>query len=207
MLFDFGDLAPGVAYKLLTSTVVPRPIGWISTLGPTGVVNLAPYSFFNAMGGAPPVVALGLMRAPGGGYKDTARNILDSGQFVVNLVPEALIGPMSETSAAHPPEISEMDLAGLPRADSVHIRPPRLADAPAALECVTFQVVETGPDQVVVIGRVLAAHIADRFVLDAAKGYIDTPAMDLVARMHGAGWYARTSDLFQLDRPATGTGV
>lgn len=206
MRFDMDKLAPGIGYKLMTSTVTPRPIAWVSTLGANGVVNAAPYSFFNAMGGAPPVVSLGLMQSPGGGFKDTARNILEMGEFVVNLVPEALAQQMSQTSAPLPPDASEMELAGLEAASSTHIRPPRIAASPVSFECVTFQTIETGPDQTVVIGRVLAVHIADSFVIDAAKGYIDTPALGLIARMHGSGWYARSTDLFQLDRPEGGGG-
>ncbi|MFN3822480.1 MAG: flavin reductase family protein [Pseudorhodobacter sp.] len=207
MRFDVATLAPGLAYKLLTATVVPRPIGWVCTLGPTGVVNLAPFSFFNAMGGAPPVVALGLLKAPAGGLKDTARNITEQGEFVVNLVPEALLGAMSQTSAPLPADRSELEAAGLTAVASHHVAPPRLAESPVSFECRTFQIVETGPDQILVVGSVLAVHVADRFVLDAGRGHVDTPALGLVARMHGAGWYARMTDLVQLDRPSGGAGV
>jgi flavin reductase (DIM6/NTAB) family NADH-FMN oxidoreductase RutF len=207
MRFDLADLPPDLGYKLLTSTITPRPIAWVSTLGQTGVVNVAPYSFFNAMGHTPPVVALGLLRDASRGFKDTARNILDSGEFVVNLVPEGMMQEMSATSAALPPEESELEAAGLRAAPSTHIRPPRLADSPVSFECVTHAAVVTGPQQTIVIGRVLAVHVADRFVLEADKGYIDTPALGLVARMHGAGWYARSTDLFQLARPKTGSGL
>ena len=207
MIFDVAQLPPGMAYKLLTATVVPRPIGWVSTLGPGGVVNLAPFSFFNAMGGAPPVVALGILRSPGGGLKDTARNITERGEFVVNLVPETLIAQMSATSAPLPADQSELEAAGLTAEPSHHIAPPRVAESPVSFECRTFQIVETGPDQVLIVGSVLAVHVADRFVLDAGRGHLDTPALELVARMHGSGWYARGSDLFQLARPAGGAGV
>jgi len=201
MLFDVDKLAPGIAYKLITSTITPRPIGWVTSLSPGGVVNAAPFSFFNGMGGAPPVVALGFSRAPDRPLKDTAQNILDTQAFVVNLVSEDLIGAMSQTSASLPHGQSEVTQAGLEVAASTHIAPPRLAASPVSFECKTHTVVETGPGQMVVIGQVLAVHIADRFVLDAENGYIDTPALGLVARMHGAGWYARGTDLFQLARP------
>ena len=204
MDFDVAELPPGLAYKLMTATVVPRPIGWVATIGPGGAVNLAPFSFFNAMGGAPPVVALGLMRSPTGGRKDTARNITETGEFVVNLVPETLLPQMSATSAPLPPEESELDAAGLTAVASRHVRPPRLAESPASFECRTAHLLETGPDQLLVVGEVLAIHVEDRFVLDAERGHIDTPALGLVARMHGAGWYARSTDLVQLDRPAGG---
>lgn len=201
MQFDTDQLAPGIAYKLITSTITPRPIGWVTSLSQAGVVNAAPFSFFNGMGGAPPVVALGFARAPDRPLKDTAQNILDTGEFVVNLVSEELAGAMSLTSASLPHGESEVAMAGLDVAASARIAPPRLAASPVSFECITHTVVETGPGQMVVIGQVCTFHIADRFVLDAEKGYIDTPALGLVARMHGAGWYTRSTDLFQLDRP------
>ena len=207
MLFEFDKIAPEVGYKLLTSTITPRPIAWISTLGLNGVVNAAPFSFFNAMGHTPPTVAVGLVRDAARGWKDTARNILDTGEFVVNLVPEALAEAMNTTCAAVGPEVGEMELAGLEAAPSTHIKPPRIAAAPVSFECVVLSSVVTGPMQTIVIGRVVAAHIDDAVILDAAKGYIDTPALGLIARMHGAGWYARSTDLFQLDRPSGGAGV
>jgi flavin reductase (DIM6/NTAB) family NADH-FMN oxidoreductase RutF len=202
MLFEFDKIAPSIGYKLLTSTITPRPIAWISTLGLNGVVNAAPFSFFNAMGHTPPTVAIGLLRDAERGWKDTARNILDTGEFVVNLVPEALADAMNATCASLPPEISEMELAGLQAAPSNHIKPPRIAAAPVSFECVSLSSVVTGPMQTIVIGRVVAAHIDDSVILDAERGHIDTPALGLIARMHGAGWYARCTDLFQLRRPS-----
>lgn len=201
MQFDFDRIMPEVGYKLLTSTILPRPIAWVSTLGLNGVVNAAPYSFFNAMGHTPPTVALGLVRDKARGWKDTARNILDTGEFVVNLVPETLAQAMNATCAAVGPEVSEMELAGLAATPSVHIAPPRIAAAPVAFECRALSSVVTGPMQVVVIGQVLAAHIDDAAVLDVARGHIDAPALGLIGRMHGAGWYTRAQDLFQMKRP------
>ena len=202
MLWDLSRTEAGTGYRLLAATVVPRPIAWVTTLGEGGVVNLAPYSFFNAMGGAPPVLALGLMRSATGGAKDTARNIEASGEFVVNLVPEASAEAMNASSAAMPYGVSEVGAAGLPVLPSALVGPPRLAQSPVAFECRVLQIVVTGPEQRLVVGSVLAVHVEDRFVLDAARGHVDTPALGLVARMHGAGWYARTSDLFEMDRPS-----
>jgi len=201
MLFEFDKIAPEIGYKLLSSTITPRPIAWISTLGLNGVVNAAPYSFFNAMGHTPPTVAIGLLRDPARGWKDTARNILETGEFVVNLVPEALADAMNTTCATVGPDVDEMILAGLDATPSTHIKPPRIAASPVCFECVSLSSVVTGPMQTIVIGRVVAAHIADHVVLDAARGHIDTPALGLIGRMHGAGWYARCTDLFQLGRP------
>jgi flavin reductase (DIM6/NTAB) family NADH-FMN oxidoreductase RutF len=202
MHFDVARLAPGTAYRLLTSTVVPRPIAWITTAAEDGSVNAAPYSFFNALGGAPPVVAVGMMRDPARGLKDTAENILATAEFVVNLVPDALAEAMNLTSIDAPRGVDETALAGLATLPSVHVRPPRIAGVPAAMECSLQAAVTTGPRQVLAIGRVLAFHIDDAFVLDAARGHLDTPAMGLIGRMHGAGWYARTTDRFRMDRPS-----
>ncbi|WP_376095091.1 flavin reductase family protein [Roseomonas sp. CCTCC AB2023176] len=201
MFFDFGALPADIRYKVLTSTVTPRPIAWVTTRREDGVVNAAPYSFFNVMGQDPPTLVLGLLRDPKRGFKDTAANILDSGEFVVNLVPERLAEAMNLTCMDAPPDVSELDVAGLEAAASVHVSAPRIAASPVAFECRSLTVLVTGPKQAIVVGRVLAAHVADEVVLDAARAYIDTPALNLIARMHGSGWYARSTDRFQLDRP------
>lgn len=201
MRFDLDPDTPQFSYKLLTACVTPRPIAWVSSLGLSGVVNAAPYSFFNAMGHTPPTVAIGILADPEKGWKDTARNILDTGEFVVNLVPETLAQEMNQTCMNAPSDVSEMEIAGLQTAPSTHIKPPRIAGAPVSFECKTHTLVTTGPQQAIVIGQVHAIHIADQYVLDEEKGYIDTPALGLIGRMHGAGWYTRTHDTFQLERP------
>ncbi|KIC48647.1 flavin reductase family protein [Tateyamaria sp. ANG-S1] len=201
MRFDLDPATPQLSYKLLAACVTPRPIAWVSSLGLNCVINAAPYSFFNAMGHKPPTVAIGILADPEKGWKDTARNILDTGEFVVNLVSEEMAGAMNQTCMNAPVEVSEMEIAGLQSSPSNHVRPPRIADAPVSFECKTHTVVTTGPQQAIVIGQVHAIHVADQYVLDAEKAYIDTPALGLVGRMHGAGVYARTSDLFQMERP------
>lgn len=201
MRFDLDPATPQTSYKLMTATVTPRPIAWITSLSKLGVVNAAPYSFFNAMGHTPPTVAVGLLADAERGFKDTARNILDTGEFVVNLVPESLAEAMNITCVNAPAQVSEMELAGLEAAPSEHVAPPRIKASPVSFECVTLSSVVTGPQQTIVIGRVLAIHIADDFVLDAARAHVDTPALGLIGRMHGAGWYTRSQDMFQLARP------
>jgi len=201
MRFDLDPATPQISYKLLTACVTPRPIAWISSLSEAGVVNAAPYSFFNAMGHTPPTLAVGVLADPEKGWKDTARNILDTGEFVVNLVSEDMAEAMNLTCMAAPSDVSEMEIAGLQSAPSAHIRPPRIAGSPVAFECVTHTVVTTGPCQAIVIGQVHAVHVSDRFVLDAARAHIDTPALGLIGRMHGTGWYTRSGDPFQMERP------
>ncbi|GAB1361540.1 flavin reductase family protein [Rhodobacter sp.] len=200
MRYDLDEVAEPIAYKLLAATTIPRPIAWVVTKGTDGALNAAPYSFFNVMGSAPPTIALGLMKAPDRGFKDTARNILDTGEFVVNLVPERLVEVMNVTSADAPRGVDELAFAGVATAPSQHVAPPRIADSPVSYECRALSSVVTGPNQTVVIGRVLAVHIEDRFLLDAERAHIDTPALDLVARSFGSD-YVRSRDTFSLARP------
>lgn len=200
MRFDLSELTIDQGYKLLTSTVTPRPIGWVTTLSPDGVINAAPYSFFNAMGSDPPIVCLGMMKNGEGRFKDTAANIQATGEFVVNLVPEALGPQMSITCMDAPPEVDELACAGLAHEPSFKVAPPRIAGSPVQLECRTLHNIETGPRQLLAVGQVVVIHIADHAVIDARRCHVDTPALGLIARMHGAGWYARSTDLFQMDR-------
>jgi len=201
MHFDFDVIASQTAYNLMTATVTPRPIAWITTCSAAGQVNAAPFSFFNVMGHEPPTVAVGMMRRASGPMKDTAANILETGEFVVNLVPESLIDGMNQTCADYPPDVDELDRARLTTLPAQVVRPPRIAGCPVSFECTSLTSLVTGPNQVVVIGRVRAAHIADALVLDASQGFVDTLNLGLVSRMHGGGWYARSTDVFQLARP------
>ncbi len=201
MQFDLEAVGTQNAYKLLAATVMPRPIAWVVTESAEGGCNAAPYSFFNVMGSAPPTIALGLLADPKRGFKDTARNILDNGEFVVNLVPERLVDAMNLTSIDAPRGLDELQLAGLMTAPSVRVRPPRIAASPVAFECVSLSSIVTGPNQVVVIGRVIVVHIDDDCVLDAERAHVDTPKLDLVARSYGSD-YVRSRDTFSLARPS-----
>jgi flavin reductase (DIM6/NTAB) family NADH-FMN oxidoreductase RutF len=200
MLFDMEALEAQNRYKILASTVTPRPIAWVTTLSEDGLINAAPYSFFNALGHEPPTLALGLL-AGKGGFKDTAANILATGEFVVNLVSEKNAEAMNVTCIDAPPDIDELTLAGLTPVRSHAVRPPRIAESPVSFECRTLTSLVTGPRQTIVIGRIVCAHVDDAFVQDRERCYIDTQALRLIGRMHGSGWYARCTDLFQMDRP------
>jgi flavin reductase (DIM6/NTAB) family NADH-FMN oxidoreductase RutF len=200
MLFDMEALEAQNRYKILASTVTPRPIAWVTTLSEGGIVNAAPYSFFNALGHEPPTLALGLL-AGKGRFKDTATNILATGEFVVNLVSEKNAEAMNVTCIDAPPGIDELALAGLTPAPSHAVRPPRIAESPVSFECRVLTSLVTGPRQTIVIGRILRAHIDDAAVEDKDRCYIDTEGLRLIGRMHGSGWYARCTDLFQMDRP------
>ncbi len=200
MLFDFAKLDPRDCYKLLVSTVVPRPIAWVVTQDPAGVLNAAPFSFFNVLSGDPAIVVIGIGGREPGDAKDTGANIRRSQQFVVNLVGYANAEAMNITAIDLPPAIDEIGQAGLHTLPSHHVAPPRIAESPVALECERFTTLEIGSDRALILGRVLALHVHDEAVLDAGRCYIDTPKLDLIGRMHGGGWYARTTDLFELPR-------
>ncbi|MFD1330411.1 flavin reductase family protein [Methylopila musalis] len=188
-------------YRLLTAAILPRPIAWVVTQAADGTVNAAPYSFFNVFGSERPVVALGVLARPGR-PKDTAANILATGEFVVNLAPFALAEAMNATSVDAPPDVDELDLAGLRTIASVAVRPPRIAASPVAFECRLIHEHETGPGQWLLVGEVLRAHFATRVLTgDPARPRVDHAALDLVARMHGPTAYLRTRDVFDLSRP------
>lgn len=199
--FDFAKMSGADRYRLMASTIMPRPIAWVVTCAPDGCVNAAPYSFFNMFGSDRPVVALGILARPDA-PKDTATNIRTTGEFVVNLVPFSLVAAMNATCVEAPPEIDELDLAGLETLPSVAIRPPRIAASPVAFECRRTHWLDTGPGQVMVVGEVLHAHYAHHVLTgDPQRPRVDPTALDLVGRMHGASAYTRTRDLFDLDRP------
>lgn len=201
MYYDMQVLSAPQRYKLLVSSVTPRPIAWVTSQTAEGGRNAAPFSFFNVMGADPPLVVLGIMRRPDGSYKDTARNIIDTGEFVVNLVSESDAERMNLTCIDAPPEIDELALADIETTPSVSVAPPRISSAPVSFECRLLQSLEPGPSGSIIIGEVLTIHVQDRFILDAERLHLDTAAMQLVARMHGAGLYSRSTDLFEMTRP------
>lgn len=205
MDFDLGALPRASRYKILGSCVTPRPIAWVTSQSPDGLVNAAPYSFFNVLGDEPPTIALGLLQHGEARLKDTAFNIRETGEFVVNLVSEDHGEAMNLTCIDAPADVSEVDLAKLVLAPSRQVAPPRIATAPASFECKVLHAIETGPHQMAVIAQVLHAHIRDEFIEDPERLYIDSVGMKLLARMHGAGWYSRQTDLFQLQRPTWAT--
>jgi flavin reductase (DIM6/NTAB) family NADH-FMN oxidoreductase RutF len=200
MLFDFAELPPRERYKLLVSTITPRPIAWIVSQSAAGRLNAAPFSFFNAFAGNPPVLGIGIGSHEPGRPKDSRANILETKQFVVNLVSEQVAEAMNITAIEFPREVEELKQAGLSIAPSLYVKPPRIAESPVAFECELLQIVELGSESGLVLGKVLAMHVRNEFVLDERKHYIDTPNLKLIGRMHGTGWYARTSDLFEMPR-------
>jgi len=205
MQFDMRTLPLLARYKLLNSTVTPRPIAWVTTLSANGIGNTAPHSFFNVVGDDPPMLVLGLLKHPRTGHmKDTAQNIVDTGEFVVSLVSEHDAERMNLCSVDAPPEVDEAAKTGLEMTPCNTVTPPRIASSPVSFECRKLMALDIGPRQTVILGEILMMHIEDRFILDPDKCYLDTPAMRLIGRMHGSGWYTRaSSDMFQMERPRT----
>jgi flavin reductase (DIM6/NTAB) family NADH-FMN oxidoreductase RutF len=200
MQFEMKALTADERYKILCSSITPRPIAWVTSLSATGARNAAPYSFFNMMGATPPIVALGLMRRSDGRYKDTAANIIETREFVVNLVCEADAAAMNFSCIDGPPEFDELAAGNIATVPSSLVAPPRILSAPVSMECRLFQHIDTSSYSTVVLGEVVMFHIHDRLI-DPANLHIDTLALNLIARMHGAGWYARATDVFQMQRP------
>jgi flavin reductase (DIM6/NTAB) family NADH-FMN oxidoreductase RutF len=201
MQFDFAAMKPMDRYELLLGTVVPRPITIVTTLSADGTLNAAPYSLFSVVGHDPPVIMVAVLPHPEGRLKDTAANIFAAREFVVNLVPRALAEAMNVTCIDAPPGRNELGLAGLETSPSVAISTPRIGASPIAFECRLLTSLSFGPHQAVVFGEVVSAFVADDMVLDAERGVVDTPKLDLFGAMHAARWYATTADRFEMARP------
>jgi flavin reductase (DIM6/NTAB) family NADH-FMN oxidoreductase RutF len=157
--YDPNTLAQRDRYKLLISLVIPRPIALVTTLGPTGIVNAAPFSFFNVFSESPPLVVLGLQARTDGSLKDTSAHIRDRGAFVVNLVDEALGQQMNQCAVDFPPDVSEIDAAKLNLLPSDKVAIPRIAEAPASLECRHFTTLEVSAQRRLAIGEIVHIHV------------------------------------------------
>ena len=185
--------------KLLIGCVVPRPIAWVSTVDADGVNNLAPFSFFMGVCNDPPHIAFSSGPRTGA-RKDTVRNLVHTGDFVVNVVDDALAEAMNLTSGEYPAEVDEFALANLTAAPGVVVRAPRVAEAPINLECRVAQIVEVGrgPHQLV-IGEIVYFHIRDD-VYDSATGRVDMHRLRPLGRLAGH-MYAHVHDIFEMKRP------
>jgi flavin reductase (DIM6/NTAB) family NADH-FMN oxidoreductase RutF len=185
-------------YRTLAGAVIPRPIAWVSSLSPEGEENLAPYSFFNVVSTSPPVVMFAPADRSGRpeGLSDSARNARQTGEFVVNVVTEPLAEAMNATSATLPPGESEFDHAGLDRATSDEVRPPRVAAAEVAFECELYEFIEVGSNAMV-LGEVVSVHLDESVTTD---GKLDVRKLDAVGRLAGS-YYCHTDDRFRMERP------
>lgn len=195
MDFDLGSLEPNNRYKLLGSIVVPRPIAWITSIDKNGIVNAAPFSYFNIMGTDPPIVTVGPQYRFNfrEGVKDTPRNIRSEGAFVINIVNEKLAEKMDKTAAFYPAGVSETEELDLALAPSASIEVPRIAQAPASIECREHTTMFIGNTRVI-IGEALHLWIRDELI-DPERYYVNMKALHAVGRM-GGGRYTRTRDIF-----------
>jgi len=187
-------------YPLLASLVTPRPIALVTTISPDGKVNAAPFSFFNLLGAQPPSLAVAPGDRDDGTPKDTALNIRATHEFVVNLVDENIAEAMNKCAASLPNGENELLYAGLTAAPSSLVKPPRIVESPASLECVEWGTLQIGNNRVV-IGVVKRLHLRDE-LFDAEKKRIHTDKLFLIGRMASPHWYCRTRDRFEMIRPA-----
>jgi len=198
MEINFERIAAKDRYRLLVSFVVPRPIALVSTVDPDGVPNAAPFSFFNVFGEDPAIVVLGIQKRPDGTLKDTARNILESGEYVINLVDEAIAERMNVCAVDFPAGHDELAAAGLALEPSRTVRPGRIAESPVAMECRHLQSIAFRADRSLVIGEVVWMRVRDG-VIDGDTLRLREAAYRPIGRLHGH-MYARQSDRFEMVR-------
>ncbi|WP_424767649.1 flavin reductase family protein [Paenibacillus sp. sgz302251] len=189
-------------YKLLIGSIVPRPIAFVSTLSSEGVLNAAPFSFFNIVTANPPMVAVSVQRKQGGALKDTSRNAIATGEFVVHIADEAYIEAINVTAASLPPDESEVALAGLTAAPSEKVSVPGIAEARIRMECVLEQALPLGgteqsPACDLLIGRVVRFHVEESLY---ENGRIHAEALKPVSRLAGSD-YAKLGEQFSIERP------
>lgn len=201
MIIDPAATEPRNIYKLMVGAIVPRPIAFVSTLSADGVLNLAPFSYFTAVGSVPPVVCFcPANRGSDGQKKDTLRNVEATGEFVVNIVSEDFARQMNLCSGEYPPEVDEFAVSGLTPIASDLVKPPRVKESKIQMECLLLQIVRISPKPLggnIVLGEVLRFHVDDSIVSNFA---IDPDKLRPIGRM-GGPTYTRTTDRFQMERP------
>lgn len=188
-------------FKTILSCVLPRPIAFVSTISTKGVVNLAPFSFFNAVGSNPPAVIFSPCTKADGTDKDTLNNLREVGEFVVHVVSFGIKEAMNQASFAYSPDVNEFQAAGFTSRASQFVKPPRVAESPVQLECKLLQIVPVGDGPLsanICIGEVLCFHIASEYLLEDET--VDVSKIDLVARLGGDG-YSTIRDRFTLAKP------
>lgn len=196
MVIHPESVTPNDMYRLLTACVIPRPIAWVTTVAEDGTINAAPFSFFNAVSSDPPIVMISVERRMGE-PKDTARNIHNTREFVVNIVNEQLAEKMNITAGLYPRTTSEIELAGLSLLPGLKLRTPRIGESPISLECSVLQWTELGKGPTdLIFGEVLSFHIRDEVF---AAGNINFKELKAIGRLAGNS-YCRTTDIFEMKR-------
>lgn len=197
--FDFAELTPKERYKLLIGTVIPRPVALVTTLSADGVPNAGSFSFFNILTHDPAIMAVGIEYKPDGTPKDTAANILSTGEFTVHISDYALVAQMEICSIRFPADVDELAIAGLDTAPGETVRSPRILAAPAAFECRLLQTLPVSPARVIVLGEVRRMFVRESLV-DRETLHIDQIGMDAVGRL-GGHLYSRQIDQFERVTP------
>lgn len=201
-----SDLDRTALYQLVIGTVVPRPIAWVTSISAAGVVNLAPFSYFTVVSVNPFTLLFCPQRQPDGSAKDTLANVQAVPEFVVHLPDQATLDAMNLSSWSFPPEVSELDQAGLTARDCDTVRVPRVAEAPVAFECRLRQIVNVGDGPgggAAVLGDVQTIHLRDG-LLDPESGRVEPDALEAIGRL-GGDWYTRVTDRFELPRYRPGS--
>lgn len=203
MILDPSKMRPRDGYQLLISTVVPRPIAWVSSIAADGSYNLAPYSFFMGVIGTPPTIAIGVNNRARSQYtkKDTLSNLEHLGEFVLNLVPEELAEQMNLSSTEFGPEVDEFAHSGLTPVPSQLVKPPRVAESPVHMECIVDKIIpvgEPGSEGALVLGIVKLWHVRDDLL--TPEGTIDPYKLHAIGRM-GGSYYTKTHEIFAMPRP------
>lgn len=200
LTIDPAELSERDNYKFLIGSIIPRPIAFVTTMSKDAVLNGAPFSYFNIVSSNPPLISLSIQRS-GGNQKDTARNILESGEFVVHIVDEHNVEKINQTAASLPSEQSEVQLAKLTPADSVKVSVPGVKEAKIRMECVLEQALELGggesPGCDFIIGKVVQFHIKENLY---ENGRIDPAGLVAVSRLAG-NHYAKIGEIFEIERP------
>ncbi len=194
--FDFAKLSERERYKILIGTVIPRPIALVTTVNRQGQPNAGPFSFFNVLTHDPAIVAIGVENYADMRFKDTARNIRETGEFTVHICDNALVDQMEVCAIKFGPEVNEMEEAGLSTVPGEMVRSPRILAAPAALECRRHTTLQVGPAREIILGEVVGVFVRSDAV-DASNLHIDQQMMDAVGRM-GGHTYSRTRDQFDI---------
>ena len=199
-IIDASDLPGRRAYRLLVDCVVPRPIAWVTTMDAEGRLNLAPFSFFQAVGAEPPMVMVSIGRHRDGEFKDTGVNLFASGECTISVVTDELAAQMNETAGAYAFGVDEMRRAGLSPAPSRHVAPPRVAESPVALECRLHQRIDLGAGEnqyALALLEIVAFHVRDDLYDD---GRIDPRRLHPLGRLGGSA-YSHPGEVFELERP------
>ena len=199
--FDFSKITGTAIYHLMTAAIVPRPIAFVSSINPDGILNLAPFSFFNGVSSNPPCLVFSITRKADGTKKDTLLNIEANGEFVVNSTHEWLAEKINQCSAEYPYGVSELDKVGFTATPSIHIKPPRIQESLVQMECRLETLVHIGDGSVgsasLVVGRILEMHVAEAAM---TNDRIDTLKLKPLSRLGGIQW-GKTTEVFEQKRP------